>query len=92
MPKLPSSRQECFIEKTDGPPRTGSGEAEELVSMAERKNRVLMVGHTFPLLAGRARMKESSTPGHRQVQYVGAAANLGLFQKDINVAWDLAPP
>jgi predicted dehydrogenase len=79
-----------FVEKPMA--RTGA-EAEELVSMAERQGLVLMVGHTFLFSPAVRRMKEIIDAGDiGQVQYISARRlNLGLFQKDINVAWDLAP-
>ncbi len=68
-------------------------EAEELVELAERKGLVLMVGHTFLFSPAVRRMKEIIDAGDiGEVQYIAARRlNLGLFQKDINVAWDLAP-
>ena len=68
-------------------------EAEELVALAEREGLVLMVGHTFLFSPAVRRMKEIIDAGDiGEVQYISARRlNLGLFQKDINVAWDLAP-
>ena len=68
-------------------------EAEELVELAEREGLVLMVGHTFLFSPAVRRMKEIVDAGDiGEVQYIAARRlNLGLFQKDINVAWDLAP-
>jgi predicted dehydrogenase len=79
-----------FIEK---PMARTKAEAEELVSLAERQDLVLMVGHTFLFSPAVRRMKEIIDAGDiGEVQYVAARRlNLGLFQKDINVAWDLAP-
>ncbi len=79
-----------FIEKPIA--RTAS-EAEELLELAERKGKILMVGHTFLFSPAVRRMKEIIEAGDiGEVQYVAARRlNLGLFQKDINVAWDLAP-
>jgi predicted dehydrogenase len=79
-----------FIEK---PMARTEAEAKELVTLAERKGLVLMVGHTFLFSPAVRRMKEIIEAGDiGQVQYIGARRlNLGLFQKDINVAWDLAP-
>ena len=67
-------------------------EAEELVTLAERDGLVLMVGYTFLFSPAVRRMKEIVDAGDiGEVQYVAARRlNLGLFQKDINVAWDLA--
>jgi len=79
-----------FIEK---PMARTETEAEELVSLADRKGLVLMVGHTFLFSPAVRRMKEIIEAGDiGEVQYISARRlNLGLFQKDINVAWDLAP-
>ena len=68
-------------------------EAEELVALAEKQGLVLMVGHTFLFSPAVRRMKEIIDHGDiGKLQYISARRlNLGLFQKDINVAWDLAP-
>jgi predicted dehydrogenase len=68
-------------------------EAEELVALAETQGLVLMVGHTFLFSPAVRRMKEIIDHGDiGKLQYISARRlNLGLFQKDINVAWDLAP-
>src|SRR6516162_5182944 len=79
-----------FIEK---PIARTEAEASELVSLAERQGLVLMVGHTFLFSPAVRRMKEIINAGDiGHLQYISARRlNLGLFQKDINVAWDLAP-
>jgi len=79
-----------FIEK---PMASTEAEAHELVSIADRKELVLMVGHTFLFSPAVRRMKQIIDAGDiGQIQYISASRlNLGLFQKDINVAWDLAP-
>jgi len=79
-----------FVEK---PMTRTEAEGEELVALAEREGLVLMVGHTFLFSPAVRRMKEIVDGGDiGDVQYVAARRlNLGLFQKDINVAWDLAP-
>jgi predicted dehydrogenase len=79
-----------FIEKPIA--RTGA-EAQELVTLAREQGLILMVGHTFLFSPAVRRMKEIIDAGDiGQVQYISARRlNLGLFQKDINVAWDLAP-
>lgn len=79
-----------FIEK----PMASSGEqCEELVDIAKSKGLILMVGHTFLYSAPVRKIKEIIQAGEiGDIQYVSARRlNLGLFQKDINVAWDLAP-
>ena len=79
-----------FIEK---PIARSVAEAEELVELAESKGLILMVGHTFLFSPAVRRMKEIIDSGDiGELQYITARRlNLGLFQKDINVAWDLAP-
>jgi predicted dehydrogenase len=79
-----------FIEK---PMARTVAEGEELVKLAGQQGRVLMVGHTFLFSPAVRRMKEIIDAGDiGEVQYIAARRlNLGLFQKDINVAWDLAP-
>jgi predicted dehydrogenase len=79
-----------FIEK---PLARSEAEAAELVSLADQQGLVLMVGHTFLFSPAVRRMKEIINAGDiGEVQYIAARRlNLGLFQKDINVAWDLAP-
>jgi len=79
-----------FIEK---PMAFSSRECEELVDLAERNGLTLMVGHTFIYSAPVRKIREIIRSGELGVlQYIGARRlNLGLFQKDINVVWDLAP-
>ena len=68
-------------------------EAEELVEIADRVNRTLMVDHTFVYTGAVRKMKEMVTGGELgELLYFDAVRiNLGLFQRDINVLWDLAP-
>ena len=79
-----------FIEK---PMATSSAECEELIQIAERKGLVLMVGHTFLYSSPVRKIVEIVKSGDiGEIRYINARRlNLGLFQKDINVAWDLAP-
>src|SRR5690349_20740399 len=85
-----SMGKHVFIEK---PIARTEAEAQDLVSLADSQGLVLMVGHTFLFSPAVRRMKEIIDAGDiGQVQYISARRlNLGLFQKDINVAWDLAP-
>jgi predicted dehydrogenase len=85
-----SAGKHVFIEK---PMARTEAEGEEMVALAEREGLVLMVGHTFLFSPAVRRMKEIVDAGDiGEVQYISARRlNLGLFQKDINVAWDLAP-
>jgi predicted dehydrogenase len=85
-----SAGKHVFIEK---PMARTESEAEELAAFAEHQGLVIMVGHTFLFSPAVRRMKEIIDSGDiGEVQYIAARRlNLGLFQKDINVAWDLAP-
>jgi len=79
-----------FVEK---PMAASVQQCEELVRIAREKGLTLMVGHTFIYSTPVRRIKEIVDSGDLgEVQYISARRlNLGLFQKDINVAWDLAP-
>jgi predicted dehydrogenase len=79
-----------FIEK---PMASSAAQCEELIEIARRKGVVLMVGHTFLYSPAVRKIKEIVEQGDiGEIRYICARRlNLGLFQKDINVAWDLAP-
>ena len=79
-----------LIEK---PMASSSAQCEELIEIAERKGLVLMVGHTFLYSAPVRKIAEIVQAGDiGEIRYINSRRlNLGLFQKDINVAWDLAP-
>jgi predicted dehydrogenase len=79
-----------LIEK---PMATSVAECEELNSVAQAKGLTLMVGHTFLYSAAVRKIKEIiDNRDIGDLRYIAARRlNLGLFQKDINVAWDLAP-
>lgn len=79
-----------FIEK---PLARTSEECQQLIDMADARGLSLMVGHTFVYNAAVRKMKEIIDSGEiGRVLYIGCQRlNLGLFQHDINVAWDLAP-
>ena len=79
-----------FVEK---PMTQTSEQSYELVQIAAKKELTLMVGHTFIYSAPVRRIKEIVMSGDiGEIQYISSRRlNLGLFQKDINVAWDLAP-
>jgi predicted dehydrogenase len=68
-------------------------EAEELNDLAERSRRTLMVDHTFVYTGAVRKMKEIVASGElgELLYFDSVRINLGLFQKDINVLWDLAP-
>jgi len=75
------------------PMTLNSRDAEELIELADKKGLTLMVGHTFEYDSAMQRMKkyiEDEELG--QLYYIDTARlNLGLFQRDSNVIWDLAP-
>lgn len=80
----------CWIEK----PMTASvAEAEELIALAEKKKLKLFVDHTFIYTGAVRKMKEVITSGRLgEIYYFDSVRiNLGLFQHDVNVIWDLAP-
>jgi len=79
-----------FIEK---PFTSCAAEAEELIELAERKGLKIMVDHTF-LFTGAVRKIKELIEGDvlGDLYYFDSIRiNLGLFQKDVNVVWDLAP-
>jgi predicted dehydrogenase len=79
-----------FLEK---PMAFSSAECEELLDIAQRKGLIVMVGHTFLYSPAVRKIKEIVDAGDiGEIRYICARRlNLGLYQKDINVAWDLAP-
>ena len=82
--------KDVLVEK---PLTADSQQARELVDLAERSGRLIMVGHTFeynPAVEYLRSLIERGELG--TIYYVSATrVNLGIFQKDINVLWDLAP-
>jgi len=79
-----------FVEK----PFTYSvAQGEELVELAERKNLMIMVDHTFLFTGAVRKIKELVDRKELGDLYYYDAlrVNLGLFQHDVNVIWDLAP-
>jgi predicted dehydrogenase len=67
-------------------------EAADLMRLARRRGGVLMAGHTFEYSAPVLKIHEVISAGELgEVFYVSSIrANLGLFQHDVNVVWDLA--
>lgn len=75
-------------------PLAGSSiEAEELVNLAERKNLVMLVDHTFIYTGAVRKVKEIIQTGTlgNLLYFDSIRVNLGLFQQDLSVIWDLAP-
>src|SRR4030095_2141614 len=68
-------------------------EAEELIGLAKKRDLILMVDHTFIYTGPVRRMKEIIDAGELgELYYLDSVrVNLGLFQHDIDVIWDLAP-
>jgi predicted dehydrogenase len=68
-------------------------EARGLIDAAERAGRVLMVDHTYLFSPAVRKIKEIiDSDGLGELHYVDSVRiNLGLFQSDVNVIWDLAP-
>src|SRR5215813_10265845 len=79
-----------FVEK---PFTSDSAQAEELIDLADQRKLTIMVDHTF-LFTGAVRkirqLIDSETLGNLYY-YDSTRVNLGLFQHDVNVIWDLAP-
>jgi predicted dehydrogenase len=79
-----------FIEK---PFTASKAQAEQLIELADKKNLKIMVDHTFLFTGAVNKIKElidSKTLGDLYY-FDSVRVNLGLFQKDVNVVWDLAP-
>jgi predicted dehydrogenase len=79
-----------FVEK---PFTSNVAQAEELIELAEKKNLQIMVDHTF-LFTGAVRKIRQLLDENALGQlyyYDSTRVNLGLFQHDVNVIWDLAP-
>jgi predicted dehydrogenase len=79
-----------FIEK---PFTSTTHEAEELIELAERKNLRIMVDHTFLFTGAVRKIRELIDEGvlGDLYYYDSTRVNLGLFQHDVSVVWDLAP-
>src|SRR5580704_12781946 len=79
-----------FVEK---PFTSTAAQAEQLIELAERKNLKIMVDHTFLFTGAVKRIKQFVDDGTLGALYYydSTRVNLGLFQHDCNVIWDLAP-
>lgn len=79
-----------FVEK---PFTSNAKQGEELIELADKKNLKIMVDHTF-LFTGAVRkirqLLDEEALG-KLYYYDSTRVNLGLFQHDVNVIWDLAP-
>jgi len=88
--KALSQGKHVLIEK---PMASSVQEAEIMIELAEKKKVLLMVDHTFLYTGAVEKMKQLVE--HKElgnIKYLDSTRiNLGLFQPDINVLWDLAP-
>jgi len=78
-----------FVEK---PFTSDAAQAEELINLAEQKNLQIMVDHTFLFTGAVRKIKKLLKEGTlgKLYYYDSTRVNLGLFQHDCNVIWDLA--
>ena len=79
-----------FVEK---PFTSNTEQAEELIDLAGRKNLKIMVDHTFLFTGAVKKIQQLLQEGTlgKLYYYDSTRVNLGLFQHDVNVIWDLAP-
>jgi len=79
-----------FCEK---PFTSTSAQAEQLIDLAEQKNLQLMVDHTFLFTGAVKKIRQLIDENSlgKLYYYDSTRVNLGLFQHDVNVLWDLAP-
>lgn len=84
------NNKHTFIEK---PMASSVAQCRELIEIAAQRRLTLMIGHTFIYSTPVQKIKQIIESGDLgEIQYISCRRlNLGLFQKDINVAWDLAP-
>jgi len=68
-------------------------QGEELIELAQKKNKVLLIDHTFVYTGAVRKIKEIVEKGELGdlIYYDSTRVNLGLFQQDVDVIWDLAP-
>src|SRR5262245_63531662 len=79
-----------FVEK---PFTSNSAQASELIELASRKNLRIMVDHTFVFSGAVRKIRELVDNGTlgRLYYFDSTRVNLGLFQHDVSVVWNLAP-
>ena len=79
-----------FVEK---PFTSSTAQAEQLITLAQQKNLRLMVDHTFLFTGAVKKIKQLLQEDNlgKLYYYDSTRVNLGLFQHDVNVVWDLAP-
>ena len=85
-----SNGKHVFVEK---PFTTSREQAEELIELAARKNLKIMIDHTFLFTGAVNKIDQLLKEGTLGPLYYydSTRVNLGLFQHDVNVIWDLAP-
>jgi predicted dehydrogenase len=85
-----ASGKHVFVEK---PFTSTSAQAEELIELAAKKNLQIMVDHTFLFTGAVRKIRELVEKGTLGSLYYfdSTRVNLGLFQHDVSVVWDLAP-
>src|ERR1700716_1176250 len=79
-----------FVEK---PFTSNAAQAEQLINLAQKTNLTIMVDHTFLFTGAVKKISQLINEGTlgKLYYYDATRVNLGLFQHDINVLWDLAP-
>jgi predicted dehydrogenase len=79
-----------FVEK---PFTSNAAQGEELINLALQKNLKIMVDHTFLFTGAVQRISQLLDEGAlgKLYYYDSTRVNLGLFQHDVNVLWDLGP-
>lgn len=84
------SGKHLFIEK---PMAASAAECEEMNKAAAERNLHIMVGHTFLFVPAVRKIRSLIAEGELgDIYYVNIQrVNLGIFQKDANVVWDLVP-
>jgi predicted dehydrogenase len=88
--RLLDARVHTLVEK---PLALSPDHCRDLIARADRAAVTLMVGHTFEFNAGVRKVRQLIDSGELgQILYVDTARlNLGLYQSDVNVIWDLGP-
>jgi len=84
------SGKHIFVEK---PFTSNAAQAQELIELAAQRNLKIMVDHTFLFTGAVTKIKQLLDDGSlgKLYYYDSTRVNLGLFQHDVNVVWDLAP-
>ncbi|GAB4294813.1 MAG: Gfo/Idh/MocA family oxidoreductase [Ignavibacteriaceae bacterium] len=88
--KALQANKHIWVEK---PFTSSTAQAVELIELADKKNLKIFVDHTFIYTGAVRKIKELVETGElgKVLYFDSERINLGLFQKDVNVIWDLAP-